>query len=71
VAVLGERPLVEGFALAGALVVAAGTAEEVRAGWRALPPDVALVVVTPAAAAALDGLAGSRASGRLTVTVPE
>jgi hypothetical protein len=29
------------------------------------------VVVTPAAAAALDGLAGSRAGGRLTVTVPE
>jgi vacuolar-type H+-ATPase subunit F/Vma7 len=54
VAVIGDEPLVRGFALAGALVFAAGDAGEVLDAWRALPDDVALVILTEAAAAALD-----------------
>ena len=48
VAVLGERILAEGWALAGARVLAAETPTEVRAAWAALPTDVAVVLLTPA-----------------------
>ena len=68
IAVLGEEG--EGFALAGALAVPAGTPEEARAAWRALPADVALVVLTPAAAAALEGLLDDLPDGRLAVVMP-
>jgi len=54
VAVIGDEPLVRGFALAGALVIAAGEPDEVRGAWRALPDDVTLVILTEAAAAAVD-----------------
>jgi vacuolar-type H+-ATPase subunit F/Vma7 len=54
VAVIGDEPLVRGFALAGALVLAAGDPDEVLGAWQALPDDVALVILTEAAAAALD-----------------
>jgi vacuolar-type H+-ATPase subunit F/Vma7 len=54
VAVIGDEPLVRGFALAGALVFAASDAGEVLDAWRALPDDVALVILTEAAAAALN-----------------
>jgi len=50
-AVIGEGVRTAGFGLAGAVVVAAETAEEVRAAWRALPADVAVLVLTPRAAA--------------------
>jgi vacuolar-type H+-ATPase subunit F/Vma7 len=40
-----------GFALAGAVVATAETPEETRAAWRALPSDVAVLVLTPRAAA--------------------
>jgi vacuolar-type H+-ATPase subunit F/Vma7 len=53
VAVLGERVLAEGWALAGARVLAAETPTEVRAAWAGLPTNVAVVLLTPAAAAAL------------------
>jgi vacuolar-type H+-ATPase subunit F/Vma7 len=53
VAVLGERPRVQGFALAGALVLAAEDPAAVRSLWDALPADVAVVVLTRAAAATL------------------
>lgn len=55
VAALGERVRVEGFALAGALTVPAETPAAARARWRELPPDVLLVLLTPAAAEALAG----------------
>lgn len=51
--VLGERARVECFALAGAVVCPAESPEEVRRAWAALPGDVAVVVLTPAAADAL------------------
>jgi vacuolar-type H+-ATPase subunit F/Vma7 len=52
VAVIGEEPLVSGYALAGVDVLVATTADEVRAAWRRVPSDVAVVILTPAAAAA-------------------
>jgi vacuolar-type H+-ATPase subunit F/Vma7 len=54
VAVIGEEPLVRGFGLAGALVLPAADAPAARAAWAALPDDVAVVILTAAAAAALD-----------------
>lgn len=68
-AALGEPASVEGFALAGVRVVEAADAEAVRSAWRTLPPEVAVVILTPRAAEAL----GSRASdprGPLTVVLP-
>ena len=38
VAVLGELARVQGFSLAGALVLVADDADAVRARWAALPP---------------------------------
>lgn len=51
IAVLGEPPRVDGWALAGALVIPATGAEELRRAWAGLPADVEVVVATPAAAA--------------------
>jgi vacuolar-type H+-ATPase subunit F/Vma7 len=53
VAVLGERALIQGYALVGAHVLVAETAERVRQRWSDLHPDVRVVILTPAAAAAL------------------
>jgi vacuolar-type H+-ATPase subunit F/Vma7 len=69
IAVLGEAIRTEAFALAGALVIAADTPDAVRAAWRSLPDDVAVVVVTPQATAALGTTAAAR-DGLLVVTLP-
>ena len=53
VAAIGERVRVQGFRLAGALVFDAEEPTTVRAAWDGLPVDVAVVVLTPASAAAL------------------
>lgn len=53
VAAIGERTRVSGFVLAGVEVLVAERPEAVREAWNALPPGVGLVIVTPAAAAAL------------------
>jgi vacuolar-type H+-ATPase subunit F/Vma7 len=66
VAVLGERIRVQGFGLVGALVVVAEDPGSVRDGWRTLPDDVGVVILTPAAAAALDGAT----DGRFTAVMP-
>ncbi len=60
IAVLGERHRVEGFALAGAAVFDAADADSVRDAWARLPDDVAVVVLTPAAAAALEDVVQAR-----------
>lgn len=52
-AVIGESARTAGFALAGALVFPAENADEVRAVWASLPADVAVLVLTPRAAACL------------------
>ena len=69
VVVIGSGPELAGFALAGAEVRQAGTAEAARAAWRDLPGEVAVVVLGPAAAAAL---AAERvaAGAPLSVVVP-
>ncbi len=50
-AVIGEHPRVVGYELAGALVLPAEGEQAVRAAWDALPADVAVVILSPAAAA--------------------
>jgi vacuolar-type H+-ATPase subunit F/Vma7 len=67
VAALGARSRVEGFGLAGALVLDAEDAAAVRAAWDALDADVAVVVLTPEAAEVLGDAA---TSGPLTVVMP-
>jgi vacuolar-type H+-ATPase subunit F/Vma7 len=54
IAVIGERAAVEGYGLAGAVVSVAEDAQAVREAVRSLPEQVALVILTRAAAAALD-----------------
>jgi vacuolar-type H+-ATPase subunit F/Vma7 len=51
--VLGEAVRVEGFALAGATVLVADDTDAVRRAWASLPGDVAVVLLTANAAAAL------------------
>jgi vacuolar-type H+-ATPase subunit F/Vma7 len=69
IAALGEERLVQGYALAGVHVVVAGSEEAVRAAWRALPSEVAVVILTPAAAAALGAIA-EHAHAPLTAVLP-
>jgi len=58
VVVLGEAVRVEGFALAGATVLVAEVPDAVCRTWDSLPDDVAVVLLTTNAAAALaDGAA--------------
>ncbi len=66
IAVLGESPRVDGWALAGALVVPAAGAEATEQAWASLPTDVEVVVLTPQAAMVL----GSRVRDRLTAVLP-
>ncbi len=54
VAALGERSRVTGLALAGAVVLVADDARAVRRAWRSLPDGIDLVILTPAAAEALE-----------------
>ncbi|WP_350275737.1 hypothetical protein [Kribbella sp. HUAS MG21] len=69
VAVLGEPIRIVGYGLAGARLLTATTADEVRRRWSELPADVGVVLLTAAAAEAL----GPRRVGRaavLTVVLP-
>lgn len=69
VAVIGDGVLVHGWALAGVTVCEAVAAAEVRQAWQRLGPDVAVVLLTPAAAAILtDEL--SRQDWPLPVVIP-
>ncbi|QIY59509.1 hypothetical protein HEP86_02415 [Streptomyces sp. RPA4-5] len=69
VVALGEATQTSGFALAGVSVRPAEAPESVRAVWQELPDDVALVILTPAAAAAL-GPDVLNAPRPLTVVMP-
>ncbi|MGH8866427.1 MAG: V-type ATP synthase subunit F [Actinomycetes bacterium] len=68
-AALGEQLTVRGFALAGVLACPAETPDAVRSAWDALPDDVQIVLLTPAAAHALgdEQVAGL---DRLAVVMP-
>ena len=67
IVVLGEPPRVDGFVLSGVDVVVAEGAEAVRRAWDDLAED-AVVILTPAAAVALDGVAAPLR--RLRVVMP-
>lgn len=70
VAVLGERSRVQGYALAGAVVLVAEDPAAVRASWEALHPDIAVAILTARAARAL-AEALEDASWPLVVVMPE
>ncbi|MEV0970815.1 hypothetical protein [Microtetraspora glauca] len=66
IAIIGEAVRVAGYGLAGALVLPAENADEVRTAWRDLGPEVAVVILTPAAATSL----GDTSGGPLRVVMP-
>ena len=68
---IGERERLCGFALAGVDVVAAADPADARAAWAALSADVALVILTPAVHAALEGDELAQRGQRLWVVLPE
>ena len=70
VAVLGERPRVAGYALAGAVIYIADDPASVRRTWHALGPEIAVVVLTSAAARALGSLA-TTVAWPLVAVMPE
>lgn len=63
---IGESRRMRGFALAGVIVMAAEDAAAVREAWRAVPGDAEVVILTPAAAAAL----ADRSETPLTAVLP-
>ena len=67
-AAIGERALVQGYALAGVVVTVAEEAATVRDAWNTLAPEVSVVVLTAAAAAAIGDV--TTAPGRLVVVQP-
>jgi vacuolar-type H+-ATPase subunit F/Vma7 len=69
-AVIGEATRTAGFALAGALVFPASNADEARAAWSSLPADVAVLVLTPRAAAWLGAAPRARRDVLVTVMPP-
>jgi vacuolar-type H+-ATPase subunit F/Vma7 len=71
IAAIGDEMRIAGFALAGATPVGAATPDAVRAVWAGLDADVVLVLLTPAAAAALAGLLDDPSSTRLAAVLPE
>lgn len=54
VAAIGERARVVGLALAGVAVLVADGPDDVRRVWRSLANGIDLVILTPAAAEALE-----------------
>ena len=69
-AVIGEAVRTAGFALAGAVVLPAESPEEARAAWASLPADIAVLVLTPRAAAWLGQALPSRRDVLLAVMPP-
>lgn len=68
VVVIGEPAKVDGYALAGAVVMPTEGPAETRRAWQDLAPEVSLVILTEAAADALsDELTGA---GPLTAVMP-
>jgi vacuolar-type H+-ATPase subunit F/Vma7 len=68
VAAIGAEVAVQGFGLAGALVLPADGPEQARAAFRSLPSDVTVLILTRDAWAALPEVAG--ATLPLTVVLP-
>lgn len=70
VVALGSRGAVEGFGLAGAEVLVAEDAEQVRRAWAALGDGVGVVVLTQAALDALEVLPSVAPGQPLLVVLP-
>jgi vacuolar-type H+-ATPase subunit F/Vma7 len=60
VVALGNDDRLDGFALAGATIVRAGTDDELVAAWERLDADVGLLILTSDAATALASVLGHR-----------
>ena len=71
VVAIGENERLRGFALAGVDVAVAEDAAGARAAWQALAVDVGLVILTPAAHAALGPNELDRRGQRLWVVIGE
>lgn len=74
VVALGERALVEPYALAGAVLRPADTPADVRVAWRDLPEETLVVLLTSAAALALaidPAPDPTTTRGPMTVVLPE
>ncbi len=69
VAVLGEPLRIYGYGLAGAVLCPASDRDQALRAWRELPGDVAVVVLTPAAAGWLAGQLAQR-PGVLPAVLP-
>lgn len=67
---IGERHLVEGFALGGARVIGAEHPPEVERAWQDLPQE-AIVILTTAAARAVEAVEADPTTRRLRVVMPE
>ena len=71
VAAIGEQTRVGGLALAGVVVLVADDAPAVRRVWHSLPDGVDLVILTPAAAEALESDTATSGGRRpLTAVMP-
>lgn len=66
IAAIGETLRVQGLGLAGVLILPGDDPQQVRASWSDLPAEILLVILTPQAAAALEGAP----TGPLTVVMP-
>ncbi len=69
VVALGADDRLDGFALAGASVIATTTDEEVRGAWDRLASEVRLVILSADAARVLEPVLGDRAD-ILTAVLP-
>ena len=69
VVALGADDRMDGFALAGASVIAASTDDEIRAAWDRLASDVGLVILSADAARILEPVLDDR-SDVLTAVLP-
>jgi vacuolar-type H+-ATPase subunit F/Vma7 len=67
---IGDQERLRGFALAGVEVTVADDPAGTRAAWAALPPEVALVILTPGAHAALAESELDPREQRLWVVMP-
>ncbi|MCQ1946712.1 hypothetical protein [Arthrobacter sp. zg-Y1116] len=66
---MGNRALLEGYRLAGAVLYPAAGAADVRAVWANLPDSVCVVLLTPDAAAEL-GIELADPASPLTAVLP-
>ena len=71
IVVIGEGDRLRGFALAGVDLAVAADSAGARAAWAALSPNAALVILTPAAHAALAADELEHAGQRLWVVLPQ